>query len=182
MTRQSKQAEGKLAEMVIDVVAHTDLTTGEVVRLRRLFDAEYHQGFGEWDPGLPYGYAPHDLHVIARNEDEVVGHVGWARRAIDVGGRELAIAGVGGVLISDHTRGRRLGERLMNFSNGCLRKFAAVGEVIAARLEQVDSVAVVGAGELRNSCAPSGGIGVRSRPAPRRPPAVPHLCGPCSGG
>lgn len=30
MTRQSKQAEGKLAEMVIDVVAHTDLTTGEV--------------------------------------------------------------------------------------------------------------------------------------------------------
>lgn len=114
MTRRSEQTEGKLAQMAIDVVAHTELTAGDVARLRRLFDAEYQQGFGEWDPDLPYGYAPHDLHVIARQEDEVVGHVGWARRAIGVGGRELAIAGVGGVLISDHARGRRQGEALMN--------------------------------------------------------------------
>ncbi len=48
------------------------------------FDSEY-QEFGEWDPQQPYGYAPHDVHIMARNEGRVVGHVGWARRESDGG-------------------------------------------------------------------------------------------------
>lgn len=39
----------------------------------------------------------------------VVGHVGWARRAIGVGDIELVIAGVGEVLISEQVRGQHLG-------------------------------------------------------------------------
>lgn len=105
---------GRAAGLAIDVVAHSDLTADDVTRLRRLFDAEYQQGFGDWDPDLPYGYAPHDFHIAARQGGETVGHVGWARRVICVGDREIVIAGVGGVMVSDLARGERLGSRLMN--------------------------------------------------------------------
>jgi len=99
--------------LTIGTLAHEDLTPDDLVGLRALFDAEYAKDFGDWDPQQPYGYAPHDLHVIARNGDSTIGHVGWGRRAISVGERELVIAGVGGVLVSDGARGLRLGEQLM---------------------------------------------------------------------
>lgn len=111
---RGESTAGNMTETAIDVVAHNDLTAGDLARLRRLFDAEYQQGFGDWDPDLPYGYAPHDLHIVARQEGEIVGHVGWAQRAIGVGAREIVIAGVGGVLVSDHARGQLLGDRLMD--------------------------------------------------------------------
>ncbi len=76
------------------------------------FDSEYLKEFGEWDPQQPYGYASHDVHVMARIEGRVVGHV-WARREIAVGTETVAMAGVGGLLISDEPRGRRLGRELM---------------------------------------------------------------------
>nr|WP_314843223.1 GNAT family N-acetyltransferase [uncultured Microbacterium sp.] len=97
----------------IDVVTHADLTSADVAALRRFFDAEYLREFGDWDPDLPYGYAPHDVHVVARHADDIVGHVGWARRTIGVGQDELVIAGLGGVLIAQSARGDRLGSRLM---------------------------------------------------------------------
>lgn len=113
MTRRGESAEGKTTEIAIDVVAHTDLKAGDVGRLRRLFDAEYKQNFGEWDLELPYGYAPHDFHIVARQRGEIVGHVGWARRDIRVGNHEIVVAGVGGVLVSDRARGQQLGGRLI---------------------------------------------------------------------
>lgn len=105
---------GPSSEVAIDVVAHSDLAADDLNCLRRLFDAEYQRDFGDWDPDSPYGYAPHDFHVLARQGGRVVGHVGWARRDIRVGKREIVIAGVGGVLISDIARGEGLGARLMN--------------------------------------------------------------------
>ncbi|WP_297752346.1 hypothetical protein [uncultured Tessaracoccus sp.] len=62
----------------IDVIAHQELTEADLHGLRQLFDSEYLEEFGEWDPQQPYGYAPHDVHTMARNEGRVVGHVGWA--------------------------------------------------------------------------------------------------------
>lgn len=103
-----------MPECAIDVVAHEELTPGDLAGLRRLFDTEYLDDFGEWDPDLPYGYAPHTVHVIARSDGAPVGHVGWARRTVGVGGAEVEIAGVGGVLISDGVRGERVGSRLMD--------------------------------------------------------------------
>lgn len=102
-----------MLDIAINVVAHDELTAIDFVGLRRLFDAEYLNDFGEWDPDMPYGYAPHTVHVIARGNGEIVGHVGWSRRTIGVGDDEVEIAGVGGVLISDAVRGERVGSRLM---------------------------------------------------------------------
>ncbi len=97
----------------IDTVPHDRLSTNDMARLRELFDAEYFAEFGAWDPDRPYGYAPHDVHVIARFGPAVVGHVGWARRTIGVGTAEVVVAGVGGVLISPHARGQRAGTLLL---------------------------------------------------------------------
>ncbi|PQZ57391.1 MULTISPECIES: GNAT family N-acetyltransferase [unclassified Microbacterium] len=102
-----------MTSFVIDNVPHESLTRNDLARLRALFDAEYFSEFGVWDPDQPYGYAPHDFHLIARLGDDVVGHVGWARRTIGVGAAEVVVAGVGGVLISPRARGRRAGARLM---------------------------------------------------------------------
>lgn len=78
-----------------------------------LFDQEYLATHGDWDPDQPYGYAPHGVHLIAATADGIVGHVGWAKRAITVGGEAVTIAGVGGVLVSPAGRGAHLGQRLM---------------------------------------------------------------------
>lgn len=79
---------------------------GDLNRLRLLFDSEYLGAFGAWDPEQPYGYAAHDVHIIARVGDRIVGHVGWARREISVGTEIVEVAGVGGVLIAKEMRGR----------------------------------------------------------------------------
>ena len=105
-----------MTELSIEVVAHDALTARNVGQLRRLFDDEYLHDFGEWDPDLPYGYAPHDRHVVARSGDSIVGHVGWARRTVGVGEAEAVIAGVGGVLASSRVRGKRLGNRMMSLA------------------------------------------------------------------
>ncbi|WP_313354946.1 GNAT family N-acetyltransferase [Microbacterium sp.] len=110
----------------ISVTSHRDLTRGDLAGLRALFDAEYLSEFGDWDPDQPYGYAPHDVHVIARRGDETVAHVGWARRDIRVDGRAVAIAGVGGVLVADQARGLRLGERLMSAAAASMREAGGV--------------------------------------------------------
>lgn len=104
----------------IEIIAHQELIEADLHGLRQLFDSEY-QEFGEWDPQQPYGYAPHDVHIMARNEGRVVGHVGWARREITVGTEALAIAGVGGVLISADARGVRLGSELMSWAAQSMR-------------------------------------------------------------
>ncbi|MEJ1087276.1 GNAT family N-acetyltransferase [Microbacterium sp. Mu-80] len=102
-----------MPDIAINVVPHDALTSRDLVGLRQLFDAEYLDDFGEWDPDMPYGYAPHAVHVIAQHNGETVGHIGWSRRTVAVGDDEVEIAGVGGVLISDAVRGERIGSRLM---------------------------------------------------------------------
>jgi aminoglycoside 2'-N-acetyltransferase I len=115
-----------MTPLVIDVISHDRLTVQDVARLRALFDAEYHAHFGAWDPDQPYGYAPHDVHIIARRGASVVGHVGWERRVIGVGTADVTVAGVGGVLISPRARGDRVGARLMVRAT---ESMAAAGDV-----------------------------------------------------
>ncbi|WP_460799200.1 GNAT family N-acetyltransferase [Microbacterium sp. GXF0217] len=99
--------------MPIDVVPHGSLTSDEIAGLRHLFDAEYLDEHGEWDPAQPYGYAPHDVHVIARWDGRIVGHVGWERRTIGIGDVDATVAGVGGMLVSAQVRGLALGIRML---------------------------------------------------------------------
>lgn len=84
-----------MPELAFRVVAHDELSSSDLAGLRRLFDAEYQVDFGEWNPDMPYGYAPHAVHIFAQRDGKVVGHVGWARRTVDVGDDEIEIAGVG---------------------------------------------------------------------------------------
>lgn len=102
-----------MTSFAIEVTPHARLTVDDMARLRALFDTEYLADFGAWNPDQPYGYAPHDVHITARRGDTIVGHVGWERRIIGVGADDVAVAGVGGVLISPHARGDRLGARLL---------------------------------------------------------------------
>lgn len=110
----------------VDIIAHEELTEFDLSELGRLFDGEYLQDFGAWDPERLYGYASHDVHVIARIDGRVVGHVGWARREIAVGEENVAIAGVGGVLISEEARGRRLGVDLMGWATRSMRDHGGI--------------------------------------------------------
>lgn len=110
----------------IEVVEHAAVSPPLVDELRRLFDAEYLADCGDWDPEGPYGYASHDVHVVARVGADIVGHVGWARRTISVGVADVVIAGVGGVLVAADTRGARLGERLMHAAH---QSMLATGDI-----------------------------------------------------
>jgi len=112
---------GRVKRHSIEVLAHQELTEADLGELRLLFDNEYLKEFGEWDPQEPYGYASHDVHIMARIEGRVIGHVGWAHREIAVGTETLAIAGVGGVLISADARGMRLGRELMSWAAQSMR-------------------------------------------------------------
>lgn len=89
--------------------------------LREFFGSKYLEEFGEWDPQQSYGYASHDAHVMARVENRVVDHVGWARGEIAVGTEVVAIAGVGGALISADARGVRVGGELMGWAEQSMR-------------------------------------------------------------
>ncbi len=101
-------------EFSIETVKDDELSPEGLQQLRGLFDREYAADFGPWDAHQPYGYAGHDIHIVAHHNDDVVGHVGWARRVIGVGDSEVTIAGVGGVLIAAQVRNGRLGSRLMS--------------------------------------------------------------------
>lgn len=62
----------------IEALVHQELTEADLRGLRQFFESRYLKGFGESDPQQPYGYASHDVRIMARIEGRVVGHVGWA--------------------------------------------------------------------------------------------------------
>ncbi|MBV7412268.1 GNAT family N-acetyltransferase [Dermabacteraceae bacterium TAE3-ERU27] len=97
----------------LTVNQHSLLSGIALAEMRRLFDAEYRADFGDWDPDGPYGYAPADWHVLAWLGRRLVGHVGFQRRVIEVGGVEVAVAGTGGMLVAPEARGCGVGKRLL---------------------------------------------------------------------
>ena len=97
----------------LTVNQHSLLSSIALAEMRRLFDAEYRADFGEWDPERPYGYAPADWHVLAWAGRRLVGHVGFQRRVIEVGGVEVAVAGTGGMLVAPEARDSGVGKRLL---------------------------------------------------------------------
>ena len=44
----------------------TELTPSDVADLAALLDREYAAAWGPWHPRTGYGYAPGELHVLAR--------------------------------------------------------------------------------------------------------------------
>lgn len=129
---------------MLDVIAHEDLTESELCELRRLFDSEYLDDFGEWDPVQPYGYAPHDVHAIACIEGRVVGHVGGDRRDVTplshvvcgdpAGGDHRAVAAksdrvqVAGGDVEETTPGVDVALAMLAIAGGNDRPVVATGE------------------------------------------------------
>jgi aminoglycoside 2'-N-acetyltransferase I len=108
------------------VLAHADLLAQHVDGVRALFDAEYLDEYGAWDPDHPYGYAPHDFHVVGLVGDRVVGHVGFQARTITVGSTDVLVGGTGGVLVAAAARGSGLGRDLLRTARDAMRETAGV--------------------------------------------------------
>jgi aminoglycoside 2'-N-acetyltransferase I len=106
---------------IIRVRRHVDLTTTELGALENLFDSEYRNEFGPWNPDAPYGYSPADTHVLAFRGQALAAHVGFQRRRIAVGTDEVMVAGTGGVLVDEPSRGTGLGRRAMRHAQKVMR-------------------------------------------------------------
>ena len=106
---------------IIRARRHVDLTTTELDALENLFDSEYRNEFGPWNPDAPYGYSPAETHVLAFRGQALAAHVGFQRRLIAVGADEVMVAGTGGVLVDKRSRGMGLGGRAMQHAQKVMR-------------------------------------------------------------
>lgn len=103
------------------VVEHVDLSESQVAAMSELFDIEYSSEHGPWDPDRPYGYSPADVHTIMLLGSTAVAHVGYQRRRIQVGTREITVAGAGGVLVHPAHRSGGVGRRVMSHAQSAMR-------------------------------------------------------------
>lgn len=103
------------------VVEHDALSGSQLAALSELFDSEYLADHGEWDPDRPYGYSPADVHTIVFRGPMAVAHVGFQRRRIQVGTREVGIAGTGGVLVHPSQRSGGVGRLVMSRAQQAMR-------------------------------------------------------------
>jgi aminoglycoside 2'-N-acetyltransferase I len=106
---------------IMQVRRHIDLTTEELDALEKLFDSEYRSEFGVWNPDAPYGYSPADTHVLPFRGQTLAAHVGFQRRSISVGTHDVIVAGTGGVLVDERSRGTGLGVRAMRLAQEVMR-------------------------------------------------------------
>ena len=111
---------------VLRVLRRVDLKARELNALENLFDSEYRNEFGAWNPDAPYGYSPADTHVMAFRDQELIAHVGFQRRLISVGSRDVMVAGTGGVLVDERSRGTGIGLRTMQRAQTVMRDEAGV--------------------------------------------------------
>lgn len=93
-----------------------DFTPALRAALARMFAATF-RGGGQ--PGRVW--APATDHFLLMRGAAIIGHVGVHRRAVVVGGRSWAVAGIAKVGIVAELRGRGLGTRLLAFADDTLR-------------------------------------------------------------
>lgn len=106
---------------VIRVRRHVDLAPTELDALESLFDSEYGNELGPWNPDAPYGYSPADTHILAFRGQALAAHVGFQRRLIAVGTDDVVVAGTGGVLVDERSRGTGLGGRVLRHAQKVMR-------------------------------------------------------------
>jgi hypothetical protein len=81
---------------VIRVRRHVDLTTTELDALESLFDGEYPNTLGTWNPDAPYGYSPAETHILTFRAQALAAHIGFQRRLMSKGSRPLlSVVGLG---------------------------------------------------------------------------------------
>jgi aminoglycoside 2'-N-acetyltransferase I len=121
-TKGGTEAYAPTMNEVIQVRRHVNLTKTELAALESLFDSEYRNEFGPWNPDAPYGYSPAETHVFAFRGQALAGHVGFQRRLIAVGTEDVMVAGTGGVLVDELSRGTGLGGRVMRLAQKVMRE------------------------------------------------------------
>ncbi len=87
-----------------EAIPHEALTPDVIGQLSCLFHTEYSADFGPWTPELPYGYAGHDVHILAWSDETSVGHLGWlaaGRRTGKVSGLCRSAAKLGARTVAD---------------------------------------------------------------------------------
>lgn len=99
--------------MEIELRWTTGLTPADYADMAELFDREYLDGWGPWDPRRGYGYARGELHALARSCGRMIGYATSARRFVGVGDQEVVIAGTGGVVTSPEMRGQGVGRAVL---------------------------------------------------------------------
>ncbi len=110
----------------IEVMDHENLSATQLSALGELFDREYGTTHGAWIPDRPYGYSPAQVHVMAWVDSTLIAHVGFQRRVISVGTRDIVVAGTGGVLVHPDWRGGGVGRRVMARAQQAMRADALV--------------------------------------------------------
>lgn len=108
------------------VIPHRLLTAAQLTVLGDLFDTEYAETHGQWNPDRPYGYSAADVHATISSGATVIAHVGFQRRLIGVGEHDVMVAGTGGVLVHPEWRRFGLGRRVMALAQRAMRDDAAV--------------------------------------------------------
>lgn len=108
----------------IELLWTTQLGPTHHAEMASLFDGEYVQEWGPWNPKGGYGYAGSELHALARMDGRLVGHAASARRFIRVGDGEVVIAGIGGVLTDQQARGLGVGRRVLTALQETMGSFA----------------------------------------------------------
>lgn len=102
----------------------TELMPADYFGLAALFDSEYGDEWGPWNPKQAYGYARGELHALARRDGQLLGYAASARRFIGVGSEELVIAGTGGVLTRKDARGAGVGREVLSALQAASRSCA----------------------------------------------------------
>ncbi|WP_159825763.1 GNAT family N-acetyltransferase [Arthrobacter sp. 9AX] len=99
----------------------TQLSASDYADMAVLFDSEYEDEWGPWNPKQGYGYARGELHCLVRDGGNLVGYAASARRFVAVGKGEVVVAGIGGVLTAAATRGQRIGHGMMSSLQEAMR-------------------------------------------------------------
>ncbi|WP_373427287.1 GNAT family N-acetyltransferase [Arthrobacter globiformis] len=102
----------------------TELTPIDYIGMAALFDSEYVDVWGPWTPKRGYGYARGELHALARSDGQLVGYAATARRFIGVGQTEVLIAGTGGVVTRQDSRGTGIGGEVLSALQDAAASFA----------------------------------------------------------
>lgn len=121
LTARSPSPDTAVDTEHVVAVDHDALTGAQTTALRDLFDSEYRETHGEWDPDRPFGYSPADVHTIVFRGSMAVAHVGYQRRLIRVGQDDVPVAGTGGVLVHREWRAGGRGGRVMSHAQRAMR-------------------------------------------------------------
>lgn len=104
------------------LIAENDLTDQDRSQIRALLTAAFADYAELWIDNDSWG-GPLEHRLLLRDtNDRLVGHLGFAKRLIDVASQSVLIAGIGTVAILPDMQGQGLGRYLLNALRSTLRK------------------------------------------------------------